>query len=172
MLNRSSLSLEEGQRASLSATVCPDNATNKNVNWTSNNNGVATVSGGIVTAVSKGSAKITATATDGSGKSASCTVVVTGDTLVSSICISPDTRTMITDQSTYFYATVCPENATNRCVTWSSDDPCVATVNSVSGLVYTENAGILKIPAPNARFVLISIIPYSGTLVYAGSADG
>ena len=146
-LNRSSLFLEEGQRASLYATVCPDNATNKNVTWKSSNNGVATVSGGIVTAVSKGSAKITATAADGSGKSASCTVVVTGDTLVSSICISPDTRTMITDKSAYFYATVCPENATNRCVTWSSDDPCVATVNSVSGLVYAENAGTTVIRA-------------------------
>ena len=146
-LNRSSLSLEEGQRASLYATVCPDNVTNKNVTWKSSNNGVATVSSGIVTAVSKGSAKITATAADGSGKSASCTVVVTGDTLVSSICISPDTRTMITDKSAYFYATVCPENATNRCVTWSSDDPCVATVNSVSGLVYAENAGTTVIRA-------------------------
>ena len=146
-LNRTSLSLEEGQCASLSATVCPDNATNKNVNWRSSNNGVAMVSGGVVTAVSKGSAKITAIAADGSGKSASCTVVVTGDTLVSSICISPDTRTMITDKSAYFYATVCPENATNRCVTWSSDDPCVATVNAVSGLVYAENAGTTVIRA-------------------------
>ena len=146
-LNRSSLSLEEGHSASLSATVCPDNATNKNVNWTSSNNAVATVSNGVVTAVSKGSARITATATDGSGKSASCTVSVTGDTLVESICISPDTRTMITDKAAYFYATVCPESAANRCVTWSSDDPCVATVNAVSGLVYAENAGTTVIRA-------------------------
>ncbi len=146
-LNHSSLSLEEGHITSLSATVCPDNATNKNVNWTSSNNSVATVSGGVVTAVAKGSAKITATAADGSGKSASCTVTVTGDTLVESICISPDTRTMIMDKSAYFYATVCPENATNRCVTWSSDDPCVATVNAVSGLVYAENAGTTVIRA-------------------------
>ena len=146
-LDHSSLSLEEGQSASLSATVCPDNASNKNVNWTSSNSGVATVSGGIVTAVSKGSATITATAADGSGKSASCSVTVTGDVLVSSICISPDTKTMITDKSAYFYATVCPENATNKCVTWSSDNPSIATVNSVSGLVYAENAGTTVIRA-------------------------
>ena len=146
-LNRSSLSLEEGQSTALSATICPDNTTNKDINWTSSNNSVATVSNGVVTAVSMGSAKIIATATDGSGKSASCTVVVTRDTLVSSICISTDTRTMITDKSAYFYATVCPENATNRCVTWSSDDPCVATVNPVSGLVYAETAGTTVIRA-------------------------
>ena len=146
-LNRSSLSLEEGQSASLSATVCPDNATNKNVNWTSSNNGVATVSGGVVTAVANGSATITATAADGSGKSSSCTVSVTEDVLVSSICICSDTATLTKDKSEYFCATVCPENATNKAVTWSSDDPCVATVNPVSGLVYAENAGTTVIRA-------------------------
>lgn len=146
-LNRSSLSLEEGQSADLCATVCPDNATNKNVNWTSSNNNVAKVNNGVVTAISKGSARITATAADGSGKSASCTVAVTGDMLVSSICISPDTRTMIAGKSAYFYATVCPENATNRCVTWSSNDPTIATVNSVSGLVYAQKAGSTVIRA-------------------------
>jgi len=146
-LNRSSLSLQEGHSTSLCATVCPDNAANKNVNWTSSNTSVATVSNGIVTAVATGSARITATAADGSGKSASCTVVVTGGTLVQSIYISPDTKTMITDNSAYFYATVCPETATNRCVTWSSDDPGVATVNAVSGLVYAENAGTTMIRA-------------------------
>ena len=146
-LNRSSLSIEKGQSTSLSATVCPDNATNKNVNWTSSNNGVATVSNGVVTAVANGYARITATAADGSGKSASCTVTVTGNVLVSSICISPDTRTMITGKWEYFYATVCPADATNKCVTWSSDDPSVATVNPVSGLVYAENAGTTVIRA-------------------------
>ena len=146
-LNRSSLSFEEGQSASLCATVCPDNATNKNVNWTSSNNNVATVHDGFVTAITKGTARITATAADGSGKTASCTVAVTGDTLVSSICISPEARTIITGKSAYLYATVCPENATNRCIIWSSDDPTVATVNSVSGLVYAQEAGATVIRA-------------------------
>ena len=146
-LNHSSLSIEEGKSASLSATVRPDNATNQNVNWTSSNNDVATVNNGIVTAVSKGSTTITATATDGSAKSASCTVVVTEDTLVSSICISPNTKTMIVDESAYLHATVCPQTATNKCVWWTSDNPCVAMVNSVSGLVYAENAGTTVIRA-------------------------
>ena len=122
-LNRSTLSLEEGQSSWLTAMVCPENATNKNLNWTSSNSSVATVSNGIVTAVAKGSARITATAADGSGKSASCSITVTGDTLVSSICVSPDTLTLITDKSARLRATVCPTNATNKCVTWSSDDP-------------------------------------------------
>ena len=146
-LNRSSLSLEEGQCASLSATVYPSNATNKNVTWTSSNKKVATVSGGIVTAISAGSAKITATAADGSGKSASCTVYVTGDVLVSSITVSPSNITLSVGGSTFLTANVCPTNATNKCVTWSTDNPCVATVNPNSGLVTAQGAGTATIYA-------------------------
>lgn len=146
-LNRSGLSLEEGSSATLIATVCPDNASNKNLNWTSSNTEVARVCGGVVTAVAKGSARITATAADGSGKSVSCSVSVFRDTLVSSICVSPDPYTLIAGKSAYLYATVCPKDATNKCVTWSSDDTCVATVNSVSGLVFAQNPGTTKIRA-------------------------
>ena len=117
-LNRSSISLEEGQFASLCATVFPDNATNTNVNWTSSDNNVVTVDNGVITAVGKGSARITATAADGSGKSAVCTVGVTGDTLVSSIGISSDIGTMITGKAAYFRATVCPGNATNSMLSY------------------------------------------------------
>ena len=60
----------------LTATVAPANATNKAVTWTSSNPSVATVENGVVTAVACGTAVITATAADGSGASASCTVTV------------------------------------------------------------------------------------------------
>ena len=146
-LSRTRLSLEEGECATLVATVCPKNATNRSVNWSSSNTGVATVRGGIVTAISKGTARITATAADGSGKSASCTVSVTGDTLVTSVYVNPNPYTMVTGKSTYLRATVCPSNATNKCVTWSSANTNVATVNSVSGLVYAQKPGTTKIYA-------------------------
>lgn len=63
------------------------------------------------------------------------------DTLISSISISPKTKNITTNKSEYLFATVYPENATNQCVRWSSDAPCVATVNPISGLVYAEHAG-------------------------------
>lgn len=76
-LNKSTLSLEVGKTGQLSATVLPNSATNKSVSWSSNNEAVATVSSkGIVTAKKAGTAVITATAVN--GKSASCTVTVTG----------------------------------------------------------------------------------------------
>ena len=77
-LNKSTLSLVEGESETLTATVSPDNATNKEVTWSSNDDDVATVnsSTGEVTAVAEGVATITATTTDG-GKTATCTVTVT-----------------------------------------------------------------------------------------------
>ena len=72
--------LKVGVTTTLTATVTPENATKKDVIWTSSNTGVATVENGTVTAVKAGTTMITATAADGSGKSATCTVTVTGGT--------------------------------------------------------------------------------------------
>lgn len=146
-LNRSSLSLEEGHSASITATVCPDNATNKSVNWTSSNNGVATVSNGIVTAVSKGSARIAATAADGSGCCDCCTVVVTRDIMVTNVSVSPSSKGLTVGATCYLYETVTPNNATNKTVLWSSSNTNVATVNPNSGLVTARGAGSATIYA-------------------------
>lgn len=82
-LNKDSLTLQETDSATLAATVEPDNATNKNVNWESNDTSIATVdASGKVTAISAGNATITAAAADGSGKSASCSVTVTHGNMV------------------------------------------------------------------------------------------
>lgn len=67
------LDLEVGQTGTLTATVNPANATDKTVTWTTSNAKVATVANGVVTAVAKGTATITATA---GGKTATCTVTV------------------------------------------------------------------------------------------------
>ena len=80
-LNKTSLTLTEGGSETLTATVKPDNATNKNVTWSSSAESVATVdNSGKVTAVGAGTATIKATAQDGSGKSDTCTVTVTAKT--------------------------------------------------------------------------------------------
>lgn len=146
-LNRSSISLEKGDTFTLSATVCPTNATNKSIGWRSSNTSVATVSGGVVTAKARGYAYIYAEAQDGSGEYDSCYVNVTEDILVTSVTVSPSSKTMNIGNSAYLYETVCPTNATNKCVRWSSNKTSVATVNPDTGLVIAQGPGTATITA-------------------------
>lgn len=79
-LDKTSASVIIGETLVLSATVNPSNATDKSLTWNSSNTNVATVSSeGVVTAVSVGTATITATSIDGSGTSASCNITVLPD---------------------------------------------------------------------------------------------
>ena len=75
-LDQSELSIELGKTATLKATVTPGNATNKNVSWSSDDEDVATVEDGVVTAKAIGTATITVT-TEDQGKTATCAVTVT-----------------------------------------------------------------------------------------------
>lgn len=74
-LEQQTLTLTEGESATLTATVSPEDATNKNVTWTSDNADVATVENGTVTAVAEGTANITVTTEDGE-HTATCAVTV------------------------------------------------------------------------------------------------
>lgn len=79
-LDKATASIEVGETVTLTATVTPSNADDKSVSWSSSNTSVATVSGGVVTGVSQGTARITVTTTDG-GFTAYCDVTVTPATL-------------------------------------------------------------------------------------------
>lgn len=76
-LKPTSISVEEGKSATISANIRPTDAANKSVEWRSSNTAVATVSNGVVKGVMPGSAQITCAALDGSGVSATAGVTVT-----------------------------------------------------------------------------------------------
>lgn len=94
-LNKTELTLEVGGEETLTATVAPDNATNKTVTWSSSNNTVATVANGKVTAVAAGTATITATA---DGKSATCTVTVNAPVTVDYTVTETEWETAFSEQ--------------------------------------------------------------------------
>ena len=144
-LNKTSATINNGETLQLTATVSPNNATNKAVTWSSSNTNVATVSSsGLVTAKSRGTATITATTTDGSNLSASCSVTVTQ--LATGISLNRTSATIINGETLQLTATVSPSNVNNSAVTWSSSDTSVATVSS-GGLVTALKPGTASITA-------------------------
>lgn len=76
-VTRSSVSIQEGSSAYVGASVRPNDAENKNLEWKSSNTGVATVSNGAINGVRPGSCTVTVSTTDGSGLSKSISVTVT-----------------------------------------------------------------------------------------------
>ena len=100
-LNESTFSLQEEGTLQLTATVNPTNATNSVIDWTSNNEAVATVDdNGLVTAVSVGQATIAATAVDGSNVYGSCIVTVTAKPSTTNVDIDATTTSQVTTNST------------------------------------------------------------------------
>ena len=214
-LNKAETSISVGNSETLTATVAPENATIKALTWASSDEDVATVApDGTVTAVKAGAATITATAADGSGKSAVCKVTVTGDTTppahehrygdwskdgtnhwhectdadcpeqsesikdkaahiydndadttcnvcgyvrtvtpeiipVSQITLNKTETSISVGNSETLTATVAPENATIKALTWASSDEDVATV-APDGTVTAVKAGAATITATAA----------------------
>ncbi len=127
-LNKTKAEVNKGSTITLTATVSPSNATNKTVTWTSSDTSVATVSGGVVKGVAKGTATITAKTSN--GKTASCSVTVTEQTVdVTGVTLSKTSASVNKGGSITLTASVTPTNATNKNITWSSSNTSVATVS-------------------------------------------
>jgi uncharacterized protein YjdB len=134
-----SVDLKVGQTRQLVASVVPPNATNQTINWWSQNQSVATVSqGGLIAAKSEGYSLVTATTDDGghsynvhvnvsassSGGGGSTTVPVTG------VSLNKSSTSLTVGKTEILTATVTPTNATNKAVTWSSNNTTVAAVDN------------------------------------------
>lgn len=129
VLNVSSASLAEGQTLQLNATITPEQADNKTLQWISSNEAIATVNqSGLVTAVSKGNVVIIAKSTDGSDLSATCDIIVVRPVI--SITISESEIVMSPGENKLLTAEIIPNDATNKELIWSSSNPRVATVDN------------------------------------------
>lgn len=143
----SSLSIEKGKTATLTASVTPENATNKTVTWSTSDGSVATVTDGVVSGVKAGTATITAKAGE---KTATCAVTVVDPTsttvAVTGVTLNSTTLELEVGETGTVAATVAPENATDKTVTWSSDKTDIATVDS-TGKVTAVKEGTTTITA-------------------------
>ena len=156
-LSEATKTVVEGEIFTLVATVTPEDVTDKTVIWSSSNTAVATVdANGKVTARAPGTATITATAGE---KTATCEVTVQELVIpVTSIALDRDTVSLVAGERITLVATIFPDNASDKSVTWSSSKPLVAVVNA-KGRVSAVGAGtayiIAKVGAVSDTCVVI-----------------
>lgn len=158
-LDKEILALKEGAKpVQLTATVTPSNATNKKLSWESSDESVAVVNDGWVTAVSEGTATITAKAKDGSKKKATCEVIVTplafGEVLVDSISLTPSEINIELDEEPcvcYISAEVSPYDATKKELEWISTNEDVVTISSIEGSDGYYNVEFMSVGAGSAQ---------------------
>ncbi len=140
-LNKTMLTLTEGGSETITATIEPQDATNKTVTWRSSNSAIATVDNtGKVTAVKKGDATITVTTKDGN-KTATCKVIVKSKVIaVTEVKLNKNTITKLVGETEQLTASVLPQNATNKNVKWASSDNTIASVDN-TGMVTAIKEG-------------------------------
>ena len=146
-LNTKNHTMYSNQYVQLKATVLPNNAYNKSVTWKSSNSKIATVDkNGKVKALKVGNAIITATSTDGSNVSAQCKIKVVQR--VTKIKLNKSIINLSKKGKTAkLKATVLPNNAYNKSVTWKSNNTKVVTVDKNGKIKATTNKGTTYVNA-------------------------
>lgn len=144
-IDKDELKLTVGNSFRLTATVLPENATEKGVVWESKDESIATVDQeGLVSAVKEGSTQIIVS-TANRKFSTVCNVIIEKELVaVTSITLDQDVIELMVGSKYQFKATVLPDNATNKTLVWSSDDEQIATVSS-SGVVTALEEGMATI---------------------------
>jgi len=141
-LNTTSVSIINGGTYQIKATITPNDATNKSLSYTSNNESIATVSStGLITGISGGETIITVSTTDGSNISKSIDVIVREQ--IESVTLSETNIEINKGQSKIVTATITPSNAFNKTLRWESEDDSIATVNN--GVITGINVGTTKV---------------------------
>ena len=163
-LDKTFISLKATESETLKATILPATTTNQAVTWKSDNEAIATVdANGVVTAHEVGVATITATTTDGTNLSASCTVNVI-HTQASSITLNMTEVSLKALETAELSVEILPATTTNKVVTWKSDNEAIAKVDA-NGIVTAIAVGETNITATTtdgsnlSAYCKVTVIP-------------
>ena len=140
------VSVKKGETTNLIVTVKPSELSSSKLTWKSSDASIATVdANGVVTGIKPG--KVTITVTSSNGKTATCEVTVTEDTvLVEEIILTPEEDTISVGSTTQVNAVIKPANATNRNLVWTCSDESKAIVDA-NGVVTGIKSGTVTITA-------------------------
>lgn len=156
------IELAVGESEQLKATVKPDNATNVALTWTSSNAGVASVDeNGKVTAQAPGTATITVQSQDDPAITDTCEVTVTGKA-VESVTLDKTRLDLEPGDTVQLTATITPEDAADKTLTWASDDETAATVDQ-NGKVTAGEEGFATITVTTSNGKTATCDVYVGT---------
>ena len=173
-LDKASMILKVGgENGTLIATVAPNKATNKTVTWSSSNESVATVKDGVVTPVGQGTAVVTVTTVDGN-KTASSTITVEPLIIgVTDIKLDKASMTLIVGgEAETLIATVTPNKATNKTVTWSSSNESVATVKDGVVTPVGQGTAIISVTTVDGNKTACCTVDVRITKYLTGDVDG
>ena len=143
-LDKEKVSICEGDTATLKVNSIPDKTTFRNLTWSSSDDNIATVSDGVVTGISKGSAKITATAEGKNGQTLTATAVINVIKPLTGLSISATETSLSAGERTAFTAVVAPADASEIEKKWRSGNHYIATVDQ-SGVVTAVGEGTTEI---------------------------
>ena len=166
-MDKSKLSLKVGSSDVITATVKPDDASDKSVQWSSSDATVVNVDNGKVTALKSGTATITATAGSCSAK---CVITVPVET--ESITLDKAELSIAIGETATLTATITPADATDKTVTWTSSNEEIVKVNE--GIVKGIQAGTATITASNSSFSASCIVTVTmpDNIITYTSTDG
>ncbi len=157
-IDHSSIFIDIDDSTNVTAIISPSTATSKDVEWVSLNQNIATVNeNGKIVGISAGETLIRVQSKDGKHK-AFCLVSVapvTTDYIVVSAAGVSTTR--LPGEAVQLYATIMPENASNKIVKWTTSNPAVATVNANGLVVFGSTAGTAVITAMSDGYAAGSI---------------
>lgn len=147
-LSQSSATMAVGETLKLTAAIEQEDETERDVNWSSSNDSVVSVSGGLVTAKSIGSATITASV---GNVSAECVVTVADNAVkVTGIVLDNTSLDLVINETATLKATVLPTDATNKSVTWQNLNPDIVSFNQSTGEITALSVGTARIIAKTA----------------------